>query len=550
MENNTDGMIIIGTAVDDKEFYKTIREMEKADVPDFEIDPKLNIQELQKEILKANAELQKYKGLNMITPEQLQNIQLLISFIDKANAKISELGGQQIIIKGLNDTDETLEKIEESARRIDLHNVETQIKNIGKSINNVAKKVVRWGLAVFGIRSAYMAVRSAMNTITQYDSQLKADIDYMKNAIAFALEPVVRKIVELMKTLMFYVAYIIKAWTGRDIFANANKSLKQANGEAKKLSKTLAGFDEMNVLNDSSSGGGGGIATPSFDLTAPEDIQPPSWLVWIADNKEIVIAGLLGIAGALIAVKLGINGIIGLGIGIAIAGIILLIRDVIKFIKDPSWSNFINVLNSLSIALIGVGIAMIAFNASNPIGWIMLAIGAIGLLVTAVVKNWGKIKETLSKAWRWIKDKFNGLPSWAKTLLKGIGNAVILVINSIIGAINAFLLPLRGAIAVIGKVIGKNWTLSSVAIPKVPYLAKGGIVNYPGKGVPVGSAITGESGREGVIPLTDSQQMALLGEAIGKYININATIPVYVANRQIAKEIRRINAEDDFAFNR
>ena len=39
-------------------------------------------------------------------------------------------------------------------------------------------------------------------------------------------------------------------------------------------------------------------------------------------------------------------------------------------------------------------------------------------------------------------------------------------------------------------------------------------------------AIAGESGREGVIPLTDSQQMALLGEAIGKYININATIPV------------------------
>ena len=49
--------------------------------------------------------------------------------------------------------------------------------------------------------------------------------------------------------------------------------------------------------------------------------------------------------------------------------------------------------------------------------------------------------------------------------------------------------------------------------------------------------------------MTDSQQMAMLGEAIGRYINVNATIPVYVGNRQIARELRKINAEDDFAFN-
>ena len=431
-----------------------------------------------------------------------------------------------------------------------LTTLKANIEDAGNSIGKVIKKVGKWALAVFGIRSAYLAVRSAMSTIGQYDTQLKADIDYMKNAVAFALEPVVRKIVELMKTLMFYVAYIIKAWTGRDIFANANKSLKQANGEAKKLSKTMAGFDEMNVLNDSSSGSGSGVTTPSFDLTAPEDIQPPSWLVWIGKNGKTVATLIAGIAGALIALKFGINGIIGLGIGIALAGLILLIQDIIKFIKDPSWNNFTNILRDLAIVLTGVGIALVFMNANNPIGWIMLAVSAVALLVSVIIKNWDKIKAVLGKAVDWIKDKFNELPGWAKALLKGIGNAVVNVINHIIDKLNAFLLPLRAVIATIGKVTGKNWTIGSVAIPRVPYLAKGGIVNYPGKGVPVGSAITGESGREGVIPLTDSQQMALLGEAIGKYININATIPVYVANRQIAKEIRRINAEDDFAFNR
>ena len=88
------------------------------------------------------------------------------------------------------------------------------------------------------------------------------------------------------------------------------------------------------------------------------------------------------------------------------------------------------------------------------------------------------------------------------------------------------------------------------AIVTLPKLAVGGVVNQPGRGVPLGNAIIGERGAEGVIPLTDSQQMALLGEAIGKYININATVPVYVGNRQVAREIRKINAEDDFAYNR
>jgi hypothetical protein len=62
--------------------------------------------------------------------------------------------------------------------------------------------------------------------------------------------------------------------------------------------------------------------------------------------------------------------------------------------------------------------------------------------------------------------------------------------------------------------------------------------------------MAGESGREGVIPLTDAQAMEELGRAIGRYINLNATIPVYVGNRQIAREIKRIDAEDDFAYNR
>jgi hypothetical protein len=84
----------------------------------------------------------------------------------------------------------------------------------------------------------------------------------------------------------------------------------------------------------------------------------------------------------------------------------------------------------------------------------------------------------------------------------------------------------------------------------LPRLAPGGIINQPGRGVPLGSAIGGERGAEGVIPLTDSQQMALLGEAIGRYITINANIVNTMNGRVISKELQKVQNESDFAFNR
>lgn len=82
-------------------------------------------------------------------------------------------------------------------------------------------------------------------------------------------------------------------------------------------------------------------------------------------------------------------------------------------------------------------------------------------------------------------------------------------------------------------------------------LARGGIINLPGAGVPLaGGVVGGERAAEGVIPLTDSQQMEILGEAIGKYITINASITNTMNGRVISRELQKINGENDFASNR
>ena len=84
---------------------------------------------------------------------------------------------------------------------------------------------------------------------------------------------------------------------------------------------------------------------------------------------------------------------------------------------------------------------------------------------------------------------------------------------------------------------------------KLPRLAVGGIINQPGRGIPYHGAVIGERGAEAVVPLTDSQQMELLGQTIGRYITINANIPVNMNGRTISRELKQVQSEQEFAFN-
>ena len=152
--------------------------------------------------------------------------------------------------------------------------------------------------------------------------------------------------------------------------------------------------------------------------------------------------------------------------------------------------------------------------------------------------------------WNKIKGTLKG---WGEKIGQVVGGALKNAINSILGTIDGILnTPIKAINSLIDKIrkvpgLGGLQRLNTI---KIPRLAKGGIINLPGRGVPVGSAIGGERGQEGVIPLTDSQQMALLGEAIGKYITVNANITNTMNGRVISRELQKVQNENDFAFNR
>lgn len=499
----------------------------------------------------------------------------------KLEANYEKLG---IKLDSLRKKQAKLNQEQAQMGKLDLSGVQTGIDNVNKGLTKTVKKVAKWGLAIFGVRSAYMAVRSAMNTISQYEDGMKNNIDYIKYALAYTLKPIVEWILNAVVKLLQYVNYIAKAWTGKNLFKTADafkNAQKGAKGLNKELQKTTASFDEINVLQDTkSSGGGADIIAPNIDLTGMRG-EVPQWLKWIVDNKDLILSVFAGVNVGLLAWKLGLKGIQSLGIGLAIAGVIYGIQSIIKYLQDPSFENFGKIITGIGIAVAGVAII---FGA-----WPVAVGGAIAAIVGLIISNWGKIKEFMLNICKWLEDNFGlvgktisdviktslnlfeGLFKGVKQILdgiikifkgdfkngislamRGIGNIIISVLNTVINGFNAFILPMRGLIVAAGKITGKKWTMNTIKIPRIPRLAKGGIINQPGRGVPIGygQAIGGENRSEGVIPLTDSQQMQLLGETIGKYVKINNVIDVNMDSRRINRILQNSSDRVNFASNK
>lgn len=398
--NDTDGQVVIGIDMNTKSFEYQIDKVEREL---YELDAQY-------------AELEQQDGFDEQSNEAV-----------KLRAKIEECTNKLV-------------KLRQEQSKLDNNgydNIKNRLKDMGKEMDRNAKKVAKWALAIFGVREAYSFVRNAISTIAQDDPQLKADIDYIRSALAYTIEPLVRGIVDFVKQLLTYIGYIIKVWTGKNIFENANKSLKSANKQAEKMQKTLAGFDEMNVLSDStSSGGGDASSSPSFDLSNIDNIEVPGWIKWIAQNKEIVIGALIGIGAAIGLIKLEklIGGLSRLksiltplgkwiaknsktiaGVVLIADGIVLVVRGIINYFKDPSWNNFLTILLGVAAAAGGV---LLIFGGIPAL--ITAIIGLVVAIGAVIVKNWDAITKVVGNIAGWINEHlikpvinfFTGLFDW------------------------------------------------------------------------------------------------------------------------------------------
>ena len=671
------------------------------------------------------------KSSDISSASDIEYVNNLKNDIIQTANEYEKLSGEKLHIKGITDTESKFNKVTDKIKsmsstlkstssKADLSGLSKKIDNVGKSVTGVVKKVAKWGLALFGIRSAYSMIRQSVSSVSQYNEGLANQIQFMKTTLATALEPVIKRIISLVYTLLSFINSIVKKLTGKDLFAQAKKNLQSGSNSAKEIKKQLAGFDEMNVLSDSSSsGGGGGFDTSGFvgeDTKLLGILEEFKKMFETGDWAGIAMKISDAIVTALDFVTEKIKSIDWSGIGLAISdflthidfsGILVGLTTVfgeailgfqdlflaikwpkifknlgngiadafstaIDYVKRIDWSSIGTMLSETITAIpwgeigsniltllweslkgivdlvlgidwsvvgqtvsdavhdwistiidlfaqtdwlqLGKDIVDAIFDFIENIDWGQLAVDIItglaqgivsliqlvisafaelidrilqflgihspstlfadigkkimeGLvngikgLVNSVINIFKGLVDKIKSIFKSVIDFFKGIIDTIIGLFKKIGTKVgdVIsgafkgVVNGVLSAIENILnFPIRAInslIKTINKIPGIN--LDKLKEFNLPRLAKGGIINQPGRGILVGgSAIGGESGQEGVIPLTDSQQMALLGEAIGKYITVNVGVTNTMNGRVISKELKRIQNNDDFAYNR
>lgn len=155
-----------------------------------------------------------------------------------------------------------------------------------------------------------------------------------------------------------------------------------------------------------------------------------------------------------------------------------------------------------------------------------------------------------SGLWETIKSTFSTLGT---SIGSAISNAVKSGINSVISliqnTINKAINIINGAIGLINVIPGVSvGYLSTVSLPR---LAKGGVVNNPGRGV---TAVIGEAGREAVLPLErNTEWMDTLADKIASRIGgRDGTIVLnnYMNTRKVSEEVINYQQRRGFAINK
>lgn len=559
--------------------------------------------------------------------------------MEQAKSKLSTINAQHREITAEVETYASrIRQIRLDQHAKEVEKVKSGFKSVGSSLQDAVKKAGRLVLGIFAVRSAYSALRRASSELASYDKQYGANLEYIRFMLTQAIAPVLRWIVNMAYKVLQIIQMIVNALFGVNIFGKASvknfqKMKASAGGTSKavkEIKKQLAGFDEMNVLQDDKDTGGGGAGgggVPGMDLSQMQG-EVPAWLQWIKDNRELVLGFLAGLLAFILAINMGLGLIKSLGIGLMVWGIVTAVLSLLEYLKEPTWENFGKIIQGIGIFIIGLGVAFLGLPA--------IVVGVCVLIVGTIMKYWEQIKTYLQGKIDWlysmgdrIRERFGntigdiyiilidtlqGALNWVDNIFKSIrgifdgfimffkgvftgnwkmaweglkkivSNAIKLmktvfmdgfnlimsmvlrigervgetlwgafkgVVNAVLGTVEGML---NKPISAINGLIDKVNTIPGVSLTyldaiSLPRMKMGGIVNMPNRGSLIGGAIAGESGAEGVIPLTDSQAMETLGEAIGRYITINANIVNKMNGRILSRELKQISNDRDFAYN-
>lgn len=436
-----DGSIIIDTKINIKNARNGVRNLTK------------QIEETQQQMdLLVDKFIESKKEFNQLSNADANK---LVNAFKSSNTEYQSLLAKQKELTA--ETRKTASNLTGNAKSIgkisiDTKGLEKTFKNIGNSITRGAKSLVRFGLALVGIRGVSSLIRSSISEWASSGNaeakQLQANLSQLKQSIASGLLPVINAVLTVFYKILGVVNAIVKAFTGVDFLAKS--TAKSTGATAKNAKGALASFDEINTLNKTDGGGGGaGDVTGNLqDLTAGyDDIVNDILSKLSADfDLEPTINSINTLKDALEPLKdfafqgltdfyndflkpLG-NWVLGTGLPGFIDGITKLVEDIDWDTINASLDTFWKALEPFA-ENVGEGLLWLWENVLVPFGtWTMNEVVPRFLdLLSAALDVINAVLEAAKPALKWLWESFlQPIASWTggviTTVLDGITEAL------------------------------------------------------------------------------------------------------------------------------
>lgn len=181
---------------------------------------------------------------------------------------------------------------------------------LGKAVGKILSRMIIWrsiNAVIMGVQEGFKNMAQASQKANATLSDLQSGFTYAKNSIASAflpalqaIMPVITKVTMAIANLFNMIGAMFAKLRGQSTFTKAAyvqqdyaQSLNKSNKAAKELKGTLAGFDQINLIQQQKDSGGGGAGDigKMFEETDIADVLPTDIAKWIDKLKAAIAAG-------------------------------------------------------------------------------------------------------------------------------------------------------------------------------------------------------------------------------------------------------------------
>lgn len=235
-------------------------------------------------------------------------------------------------------------------------------KNMQKQFYGFISSAKKFTLSLLGARGVYALLRKAVSAYMTENEELADTLKSVWSGIGNLLGPIITRLINLVSR---GVAYVTKFLSLFGIYGkNTSKSVNKAASDADKLKRSLASFDELNILGDKDdkedSSDNENTKKPLPDVTLPN---------WVTQVAESIKAGDWAGAATTLATELNkmVNSIDWAGLGNKVGNLLNgVLSFLATFITTFDWQN------------LGAKLATLLTNLITNVDW-----GNLGVLLVA-----------------------------------------------------------------------------------------------------------------------------------------------------------------------